>query len=257
MASVEIVVHPTCATSYEVLKRLAAKGLLDRVEVTVADSPAMIRRGVWSVPWILVNGVPAATDPVTAEEVESIIRGASVSPPGDVAGAFMDAVLHSSYALSVVALWGSLEPAIDQGLVSAALRAPLTGANVAGALSLLREQASELYSKWEDAMARALGVSFVRDAWWASGGSLEPEALESIASPTAIGAWLLARASVGRVGLPPNPLGRGRRAAERISEFVVRGARGLLNRVRAEQGKILGDGDYWRLLEAVAGRPIK
>ncbi len=243
-----VYIHPTCATSYELVKTLAAEGLLDSVELRDTSIPgAVLREAVWSVPWILVDGKPAATDPVSAGEAAEIIRGTWSRDIGDPVKAFMETVLHSAYAAALVYLHGSLRPVLDEAFASAAVRAPLSGVEPRSVLEAVEAEAERLYREWEDPIMRALGIYYVREAWWASGGSLSRDQLRAAAAPEAVGAWLIAKASIGRAGLPPKPLPpRGR--VERLASFIQRAASGLVNRVKREQEQILGDEEYWRLL---------
>jgi len=90
--------HQSCATSREVILGLSRRGLLERVELMPLDGGIeSLRAGVWSVPWLVIDGRPVATDPVTADEVAEIINGGKVDV-GDPLDAFMNAVLHSSLA---------------------------------------------------------------------------------------------------------------------------------------------------------------
>ena len=243
-------IHPTCATSYRVVKHLASRGLLSRVELASTSEPwGALRAGAWSVPWLVVDGVPAATDPVEPGELEAMLLGEWKPPERvDPVEAVLEAVLHSAYASAVAVAHASLLPALDRGLASAALRAPLSGADVDAVLAELRGAADSLWGVWSDKLVRALGISFVREMWWASRGQLSREELRDTARPHVLGAWLLAKASVGRTGLPGRPL-PDPQLLRSMSNFVSRAAAGLLNRVRREQEEILGDEGYWRLLE--------
>lgn len=248
MARVRILIHPSCAASYEAVKKLAEEGLLDRVELASTAAPGeAMRLAAWSVPWVLVDGAPAATDPVEPLEVVEIATGTWSRRVEDPVAAFMSAVLHSAYAAAVAYLHGSLEPVLDPALASAAARSPLSGVEPGSVLEAVRGDAARLYAEWEDRLMRALGISFAREAWWASGGRLDREALLGLASPEAVGAWLTAKASIGRTGLPANPV-PSRERLERLASFIQRGAAGLVSRVRREQERILGNEEYWELL---------
>ena len=245
---VRIVIHPTCAASYEAVKALAAEGLLGRVELVSAESPsAVFSHRAWSVPWVLLGDRPAATDPVDPGEVVEIVSGTWQRRVVDPVEAFMSTVLHSAYAAAVAYLHGGLRPVLDMHLASAAARSPLSGVDPAQVIKEVEGRAEELYRGWEDRLMRALGVSFVREAWWASGGALSRDQLRAAAEPEAVGAWLVAKASIGRGGLPPRPLPP-RERLEKLAGFVRRGAAGLLSKIRREQETILGDEEYWRIL---------
>jgi len=251
---VEIVIHPTCAASYEAVKALAAEGLLGEVVLHSAEDPRLVLRlGAWSVPWVLVDGRPAATDPVDPGEVVEIASGAWQRRVEDPVEAFMATVLHSAYAAAVAYLHGSLEPVIDEALASAAARSPLSGLDPAEVAAMVRRDAAGLYQEWEDRLMRALGVSFARETWWGLNGSMGREELRQAASPASVAAWLIAKASIGRGGLPPRPLPP-RERVEKLAGFIRRAAAGLASKVRREQEAILGDEEYWRLLRENLGR---
>lgn len=255
MRKIRVLVHPTCASSYEAVKHLTAKGLINKVELIVADSPSIgLRHGAWSVPWVVVGWEPAAADPVTPQEVEAMVRNEAVSLPSDPVEVFMKTVLYSAYASSLVAVWGSLDPVLDEDLAFAAVRAPFTGASPSRVLADVRGKAGELYEEWIGMIYRALRVSFVREMWWSTGGSVTPEELSGAATPAVVGAWLLAKASLGRVGLPSNPCGRVVEAAKAISWFVGRNAKGLIDKVKKEQEEILGDKEYWSIISRFTRR---
>ena len=254
---VRVYVHPTCYSSYRLVKGLAEQRLLDRVELVDTSRHPLhaLSEGVWSVPWVTVDGVPVATDPVTVEEVAAIIRGEGLEVSVDPVEAFMEAVLHSAYATAVALVYGSVKPVVEEGFVSAALRAPLRGLNPSKLAAELAARLEEVPGQWLDKLVRAAGVSLVRELWWGSQGALTLSELRSI-TPRTVAAWLLAKASVGRVGLPPNPLEENiAKIASRIASFVQRGAVGLVNKVRKEWEEIVSDKDYQKLLENRALAP--
>ncbi|QOR94678.1 hypothetical protein IMZ38_01710 [Thermosphaera chiliense] len=249
MSTVELVVHPTCFSSYRLLKTLSEKGLLNRLRILVADKPGVgFEKKAWSVPWLLVNGEPAAADPLEPWEVEAVLEGRGLQPPGDLAESFMTSVMHSSYASSLVVLWGSLEPVLDKGFAKAVYRAPLTHVDVDKALEKVREKAGELYDEWVDKLRRTLAVAFTRELYWFSNRKLTADSLVQASRPEVIGAWLLAKASIGRVGLPPNPLGAGAVNAGEISSFISKGAKGILNKVENEAEALFNDKEYWLMI---------
>ncbi|MCE4601729.1 MAG: hypothetical protein F7C08_02485 [Desulfurococcales archaeon] len=241
---VEILIHPTCATSYKVVKHLHSKRLLGKAELAPTSSPRhAFRARVWSVPWIIVDGIPAATDPVTPEEVESIILEGKAEIPRDPVKAFMEAVLHSAYAASVAVVHGSINPVLDEDLASAALRTPLGGPSP-GQLRIH----DTVYMEWSNMLVRALAISLVRELWWATRGS--PPSLVELGNLEAIaGTWLLAKASIGRAGLPGDPSSREVKGAGELAEFLSKTYNSLVKRVEREQKMILGDKEYWRLIE--------
>lgn len=245
MAPVTVYVHPTCPSSRALLEGLDSRGLLGRVRVVDATLPGptgVLWRGVWSVPWVVVDGEPAAADPVAPEEVEAMVEGRRLEPPRDPVRAFMETVMHSGYAASLVVVHGSLEPVLDRSLASAAVRAPLTGADPESVLSSVRDDMEALYEDWIDPLARVAGLAVARALYWAR-GRLEPEDLANISEGT-VSAVLLALASIGRAGIP----GRPPRESGRVASFLRRGSAGIARKITREQ-EALSDG--W--LERLAG----
>lgn len=241
---VQMLIHPTCATSYKVIKHLHSKGLLDKVEVYPTSSPGgAMEVKAWSVPWILVDGAPAATDPVGPEEVEAMIldgKGRQVKSPEE---AFMETVLHSAYAASVAIVHGRMDPVLDEDLISAALRTPLGGPSP----SQLKVSHA-LYKEWEGKLVRALAISLVREIWWTTRGS--PPAQEQLGDLKVLaGTWILAKASIGRAGLPGNPLGSGQQGAFMLADFLGKTYKSLVRRIEKEQKTILDDAEYWKIVE--------
>lgn len=249
-----LIIHPTCSSSYKLILELHSSGLLAKLRVLIASEPVYAEKYfAWSIPWLIVKGAPAVADPITLEEVEAVIHGEALEPRNPVE-AFKEALLHSGYALSVVATWGDLNPVVTPGFVSAATRAPLTGISVAHAVHAIKEKSNEVLRELGDSIYRALAVTFTRDVWWASSGELTEDELIAVTTPLFIKAWLLARASIGRVGLPRDPRRLSREATEFIANFVSRNAKGLLSKVRSEQEKILGDKEYWRILSEIESK---
>ncbi len=251
-----IAVHPTCAVSYRIVKRLYMDGLLDGVRLLDARDPRVVLEyRVWSVPWVLVETpfglVPGATDPVSEDEVAAMVEG-GYEPPRDldVIEAFRDALVHSSFAGAVALVNDDPGLVASREFVAAAVRAGFRGDAwdaVERALQRLTAVMGELWKETRSMVERALGVSFVREYWWVRRGGVKREELIAAVEAGAVRAWLVGKASLGRGGLPWDP----RVIAERVEgveRFVVKGAVGLLRKVEREQTEILGDEEYWRLL---------
>lgn len=238
MAKVQILVHKTCPSSSRLLSELRSLGLEGKVEVidtTLLGPSEALRRGVWSVPWMLVDGQPAAADPISVEEVKAALEGKRVRVEGDPAQMFMETVLHSSFASVQVVVHGSLDPVLDWSLASAAVRAPLSGINPDYVISDVERRKSELYSEWIDKLSRMAAMAVARMLYWAK-GSLTREDLESV-DESLVSAILLSLASIGRAGIPVPVKPR---EAWRVVRFLRRGAAGLARRTVAAENKWLG-----------------
>lgn len=248
-----LIVHPTCPASRDLIKALRSAGFLDEFEVVVADNQAIaFKWRTWSVPWIVVNDRPAAGDPIGLDEIEALLEGRGI-PPRDPVEAFKTAVMHSSFASSVMVVAGSIKPLLNDDFLSAATRQPLTGVSVSAVADALLSRSREIYEELVDKSVRLLGVGYVRELYWASGGAIRSEEVEKYAEPHLVAAWVMAKASIGRVGIPINPMGALRNIAEEIAEFVQRSSRGLLNKVKAEYEEIYVDKEYMALLEKYLG----
>ena len=104
-----IIIHKTCTSSYSLYKSLKERELLDKVTIVEARSPVdWDGHLVWSVPWLLVNGEPAGTDPLPIEAVLAAIDGDPFPAPRDKVSAFMETILHSALAASMVLVNGSI-----------------------------------------------------------------------------------------------------------------------------------------------------
>jgi len=242
VGNIVIIIHPTCATSYKIIKYLKAKGILDKVEVLNSDSPATtFKYNVWSVPWILLDGEPVATDPIEPEELYSIINAIKINMNWNPTDKFMETILHSAYASSITLLHDSIKPVMDEDLIKAALRTRIT--------RLTREEIKvtrELYISWKDKLARALAISFIRELWWATQGN-PPETLTKRELDTLIPIWLISKASIGRAGLPNNPA-KTLHTTKPIIDFIQKTYKNLLKKIQREQETIYTDKEYWKTL---------
>ncbi len=243
-----VFIHPTCAASYRLVKYLAEKGKLDSVElVDVSDPRVVIRWGALSVPFVVYEGSPVAADPLEPREVEEMIEGVYRPVVEDAIDAVRDALIHSSFAAAVALLNDNPVLGLTRELVAAAIRAPFSALDPERVLQEVYSRRESLWGAWRDMVARALGVSFVRETWWGLGGDLDPDRLRTLVREGAVRVWLLGKASIGRAGLPWDPR-RASRAVTLVERFVEKGAVGLLKKIRAEQETILTDEGYWRLL---------
>ena len=179
---------------------------------------------------------------MSPEEVEELVREGRIPLPRDPVEAFMNTVLHSAYASSVALLHKSIDPVLDRDLIMAALRTPLGGPKPEEL-----EIGEGVYSMWEDKLARALAISLAREIWWSYNGK-PPGQVDQDTMLLVASTWLIAKASIGRAGIPDNPKGAVERAKP-VADFLARTYKSLIRRVEREQTTILGDSEYWRILE--------
>ena len=111
----------------------------------------------------------------------------------------------------------------------------------------LLNQADSIYEDVRDKVVRVLAYSFVRDLWWASSGKI-PEGVTI--NEAVVGAWLLAKASIGRVGLPNVPLLRGHRGVKELTEYLTVFLERIASYIEEEQGSIMRDSEYLSIIGA-------
>ncbi|MCX8196275.1 MAG: hypothetical protein N3F67_04280 [Acidilobaceae archaeon] len=239
---ITVYVHPSCYSSYLLLKALGKK--LSGVEFKALRTPqASLSRGIVSVPWVEVGGVPAAADPVEAEEVEQMALG-SYSPRPEPEQAFLKALLGSSFASSLSLLHGDVFPAISEALVSAAIRAPYSGLPVREVAQSLRRSSKALYEAVEDKLARAVSMTYVRELYWAGSAEVKVDR-------AAFSSWLLAKASIGRAGLPLDPREKNEKGIDIALSLLESEKEKMMERVRREQSTIYGDREYLELVMSI------
>ncbi len=245
MVHIDLYFHPTCATSWRVLKFLHREKLLEEINTTDVTmiGPSKSLYGIWSVPWVTIKGKPAATDPIKPEEVRDILEG-SAAVPRHRASAFIRTVLHSLLASALMYIHNSIKPLLDEGLVSAAMRSPLGGPSPKEVISELEEQENSIVERWLEDTKYTLAMGYVRTLYWVSGGK------EEAPSDREIGTWLLAAASVGRSGLPHKPQ-LIRDKIRDLTEYVEGNIRSLMEDVKKEQELIMNDEEYWGIVKSM------
>ena len=249
-----MLIHPTCSSSYSLVKKLIEENTISRVKLVSMENPfQIINYKAWSVPWVIVDGQAVAADPIEYPELEAIIENRELVIR-DPLEAFKNTIIHSGYLSSIVALWGSINPVLNNEVISVAIREPITKINVEYVRERIVEKKEEIYRETIDVAHRTLGVAFVRELLWASRGELTEDDLIKYINPLIVKTWLIAKASIGRIGLPRDPWSRGSESAEAISNFISRSARGILNKVRREYEEITSDQEYWMVIRVISDR---
>jgi predicted thioredoxin/glutaredoxin len=236
-------------SSYRLVKDLHSRGLLGEVSLrNTSRGLDTLARGVVSVPWVTYRGEPVAADPVSAGEVEDILESGRTRVEKDPVRLFIRALVSSSFIASQVLLHRDVSVALDESFLKAALRSGVGGPEPGAVISEIGGSGREVYEQVEPMLARSLAYSYVREILWAKGldGSID---LGSIARAELVGAWLIAKASVGRVFLPDKPLISGHAGVEALTSVLLEKGEHIAKSVREEQEMILGDTEYWALLE--------
>lgn len=243
----DIYYHPTCASSHRVIRELSGRNLLPKVRlISVSRAiPDVLGGEIWSVPWIVENGVPLATDPIDPEEAAGIVENGRAKIPDDGVKAFMSAVLSSLYATSLVYVHDSLRPVMSTRFAAAALRSALGGPDPRPVMESAARDERAILEKYRGKLVRVLSYGLMRIMWWSRGGSAPPDPPDE--HYTAL--WLLSTVSLGRAGLPERPQ-RVLDVARELADAMKGDFDRLTERIGYEQSEIMGDMEYWGLLAA-------
>jgi predicted thioredoxin/glutaredoxin len=246
-------IHPSCHSSYNLVKQLLRSGLLKRIHIvnTAVKINEAFDRIIWSVPWLEQNDIPLAADPLRGDEVEEIVKGEWARGLGDPVKRFSKAVLSSQAALTLYMLHGSIKPLLSKRLILAATRLYLAAKDelqveLNRATKLIEEE-EESVREYLDVMAgKILAMGFVRELYFSLGGKIpeEPPRKEKLAL------WLLSKASLGRMGLP-YPFFDLTRKVEGIYYELEAGYNELVEHVREEQEKIAEDKEFLKAVGQV------
>jgi len=249
---VKVYVHASCYSSYSLIKYLIEKRLTSEVDIVDVSRAPDIDGVILSVPWIRIDSSVVAADPVSGEEVEAMIRGSYMPSIEDPLESFIQTLLASSYASSIAFLHGDLGYAAFRELAEASLRAPFTGLDVTELLKTIKRNGRSLYEGLELKLARVITINYIRDLYWANGGLLGEEELRRRSDETSILTWLIAKASIGRVGLPGNPiLLANREGVKLVSRILESEGQKIMVHVDREQRIIFGDTSYISFIEGI------
>ena len=252
MGRVTLYVHPLCSSSYRVLKELwrvfsGAGG----AEIVVVDRvPGLVlRKLVVSVPWLEVDGVAVATDPLDPQLVVAALRGEDLrrfapTSPRDAVELLGRGVVASSYASILSLIHQGLEPVLDlRDFVAAASRARLAGFEEE-VLKLVAEAREELYRELRGLVLRAVAKNFVREVAWVSEN---PEDALRRVSVEQVALWMVAKVSLGRSLVPLN-LNRVLGVAREVIEVLRERGRRYLESVAEELRVLTQDTEYASIL---------
>ncbi len=238
----KLVIHPFCYSSYRLLKNLLNDGEnLGKIKIFSGINPVsskLFDYHLWSVPWLALKSSPIATDPLSYDEVKTILSGGKPKI-SDVEKVFVRGVLASGYASSISLLHESFESVLDNVFLQAIFRSRLTGISP----SIIREiDLDSLYRESVEKIVKSVSYNFIRETYWASGERKFKKALKNI-DASMIGSWLLAKASVGRIGHPLDPF-KVKKASRDILLFLKDNKDLVADWIVREQREIRGDSTY-------------
>ena len=251
MGRITVYIHPTCMSSYKLIKQLHLEGLLSKVGVrnTSRGAEAMERK-IYSVPWVLMGDNPVATDPVSAGEIKELILSGSISVKSSPRDLFVNSIISSAFMAAQVLLRKDVRVALEREFLEAALRSRVGGYEPRVVVEDVTGKGGELYETLEPFLARSLAYSYVRELLWAKGLGSEPD-FDIVSRKEIVGSWILAKASIGRAFLPNKPVIVGHSGVEAIAEIVLEKGEAIARSIREEQETIMRDEEYWNILESL------
>ncbi len=248
-------VHPTCASSYRIVKYLMSTGKLGEVKIVNVSSDilATFKLGIFSVPFLFVEGEPIAADPLEPELVRKFVEGGDVAEfaPKNLSEAYsrlVKSILSSSYVLIYTLVHGKPDLVTGSRFFDVASRLTLArGLSRDELMDLVRRNWSELLGELRRRGSKIIAANLLRELYWSS-GSLSGELIRSL-SDYVISAWLIGKVSIGRAGIPVGKeLSRVRELARTVLEVLLERGSELISKVVEEQRKIESDRYYLGLL---------
>lgn len=234
----EVVVHHTCASSWKLHRALRGRPGISWVPASIAH----LRRSVLGVPAVFANGRLVLLDPVSPEDVEALLSGSSAGPltAGEALQNFVAGVLYNQALLSLAVLHGSFTPiAEDRELVEVLTRARFKGRPEAAeeAAEELADGGRALFEESYEGAIKALAFGMARELYWLG---LKPGDVDERFAA----AWLLAKATVGRIGLQfPRP-GVDKKTAADLAAVIKERGEAYLAKIEEEQKAIAADADF-------------
>ncbi|AAL64711.1 thioredoxin/glutaredoxin [Pyrobaculum aerophilum] len=240
---IKIVLHHTCKSSYTLFKALKNT---PGVKFEMASQPyfTYLKNYVLSVPAVFKDGELYLLDPVEPDDIKSLIEGRAEREL-DVDEAVDHAirgVMASQAMLTAVMLYKSLRPILDAEIISVISRAKFHGqtAKVPQIIQRIREREEELLKEHWEHLVKLLTFGLVREMYWLQ---IDIDEVEK----SHIKMWLLAKATVGRLGLPyPRP-NVPEDVVDAVYAVLKDAGRRYMDRIAEEQQIILGDAEFMAL----------
>ncbi|KUO88748.1 MAG: thioredoxin [Thermoproteus sp. JCHS_4] len=240
--AVEVVVHHTCSSSWKLYRDAKARGLQARfVPASLAD----LRRAVLGIPAVFADGRLVLYDPVTADDLEALLKGSAGRdlPVDEAIQNFVTGVVYNQALLSLALLHKSFRPILaDREIAEVLTRARFHGAPDAAeaAAREISRRDAQLFSENREKMLRALAYGLVRELYWLG---VSPSNVDAERAAM----WIMAKATVGRIGLQyPRPH-VDRDIAEAVAAILKERGGHYLEKIAEEQAAISSDRDFLSL----------
>lgn len=239
---ISVVVHHTCASSWKLYKDVKARGLpVKFVPASLAD----LRRAVLGIPAVFVDGRLVLYDPVTADDLEALLSGSAKAELSveEAVENFVTGVLYNQALLSLVVLHKSFKPILaDREVVEVLTRARARGSPkiAEAAAEEISRRDARLFEENKERMLKALAYGLVRELYWLG---LNPASVDAERASL----WLLAKATVGRLGLQyPRPH-VDKDIANALAALLKERGEHYLAKIAEEQSAISSDSEFLSL----------
>ncbi len=245
MAKYTLYIHPTCYSSYLLVK--GAGRYIGNIDIRIAvDTPVeYMRLGLFSVPMIYSGGTPIIADPIEPDDLKALMEG-GLGDIGmdDAVGHTVNGIMASQFLLANVLLHGSITRVVDAETLKVISRLRLHGAeHMVGALAekIARSEPDILRDNMET-FVRVLALGIVREMYWLG---MDLEEMDR----THIAMFLMDKASIGRVALPFKP--EMPKIVDIVYEVLSERKYAYLSKVKTEQDAIYGDAEYMEFLRSL------
>ncbi|MGC8631648.1 MAG: hypothetical protein ACP5T2_04395 [Thermoprotei archaeon] len=242
----EIYLHPSCFSSYKLLKKLKSDGFLSEITLvdTSKDAPGSLQKGVISVPFIFENDEPVLVDPVSAEEVEALISGnrsQSAMTIGQSIESFLNSVMASGLAVASSLIRQDFLHLVRGNFFIAASKTNVYPHefSLIELQQALTNEGSSYFQRKKALYARALVYNLVRHAFWAGKAPRF--------SDFELKELILMQASVGRVGMPYPPQ-VSLELVKEVQQILAEKGEEYYRRIVTEQETIGQDKEYLELI---------
>ncbi|MEZ0247828.1 MAG: thioredoxin [Thermoproteus sp.] len=239
---ISVAIHHTCASSWKLFRGVKARGL--PVEFVPASFPHLRRMAV-GIPAVFINGELVLYDPVTVEDLEALVSGSARQElaPDRAVENFITGVVYNQAFLALSVLHGSFRPLLaDREVVEVLTRARFHGDLKAAeaARAKIEREDRELFAENRELMLKSLAYGLTRELYWLG---LKPSSL----SAEHVSMWLLAKATVGRIGLQyPRPH-VDRATADAVAAILKERGEHYMAKIAEEQAAISADAEFLSL----------
>ncbi len=245
MVRYTLYIHPTCYSSYLLVKGIGKYREAIDVKIAVNMPVEYMRRGLFSVPMLYRDNTPIIADPVEPDDVKALMEGGLGDIGIDEAlENTVNGIMASQFLLANVLLHGSITGVVDEETLKVISRLRLHSAeHMSKALTeKIARSESDILRENMETFIKVLTMGLIRELYWL-GVDLDE------VDKTHIAMFLLDKSSIGRVSLPfkPGPP----EIVDAIYGVFQERKYAYLNKVKAEQETIYSDLEYLEFLKSL------